>query len=202
MIKIGLTGNIGSGKSTVAKIFCNIGIPVFIADNEAKKLYHEPEIIKEVVRIFGKQLLTPESTIDLKELAKIAFNDKAKLDELNKVIHNRVISEFALWSDKHFDAPYVIMESALIYESPVRFEFDYIVDVYASVEVTFNRVKKRDGINRDDFLKRLSFQMDAEEKKSRADFVIVSNDRDSLIKQVLTVHEAIIKNLNPIAIGS
>jgi dephospho-CoA kinase len=194
MIKIGLTGNIGSGKSTVAKIFCNLGIPVFIADNEAKKLYSESEIINKVVSVFGKQLLTPECTINLKDLAKIAFNDKVKLEKLNNIMHNRVIDVFALWAEDHNDAPYVIMESALIYESPVRFDFDYIVDVYASAEVTFERVKKRDGITRNDFLKRLSFQMDPEEKKSRADFVIISNDKDSLIKQVLTVHKAIIKS--------
>ena len=105
-----------------------------------------------------------------------------------------MIDVFALWSASHLDTPYVIMESALIYESPVKFNFDFIIAVYASFEVTFERVKKRDGISRTDFLKRISFQMDAEEKKSRADFVIISNDFDSLIKQVLTVHEAIIRN--------
>jgi dephospho-CoA kinase len=194
MIKIGLTGNIGSGKSTVAKIFCNLGIPVFIADNEAKKLYSEPDIINRVIGLFGKQLLTSDGKVDLKELGKIAFNDKSKLEELNIIMHNRVIDIFALWAENHQEAPYVIMESALIYESPVRFDFDYIIDVYASVEVTFERVKKRDGIDRTDFLKRLAFQMNAEEKRSRADFVIVSNDKDSLIKQVLTVHESIIQD--------
>lgn len=189
MKKIGLTGNIGSGKSTVAAIFRNLGIPVFNADNEAKKLYTDLDIVAEVVKIYGNGILNSENEVDLKILSETVFNDKMKLEQLNLLMHTGVFSKFNEWSNAQQNVPYIIMESALIFESPVKFKFEQVIAVDSHVDICFERVKKRDGLSRVSFDKRLSFQMKREDKNMLADFVIINNDEESLIEQILAVHK-------------
>ena len=117
MIKVGLTGNIGSGKTMVSKIFESIGVPVFYADENAKSLYNEEYVIEKVIDLFGKRVLrVNENIIDLKVLAEIVFSDKAKLDSLTQLLHPLVFQKYNSWLNKNMENIYSIHESAIIYE--------------------------------------------------------------------------------------
>jgi dephospho-CoA kinase len=131
MLKIALTGNIGSGKSTVARIFNILGIPVFNADMVAKELYTDDDVIKELVELFGSNILTSKETIDTKKLAAIIFSDKKALKSINQLIHPKVLKKFNNWLDTHSNNEYIIHESAILFENNLQDRFDYIITVSA-----------------------------------------------------------------------
>lgn len=193
MIKAALTGNIGSGKTTVAKVFNNIGVPVFDSDTEAKKLYEKPELISQMIKIFGKVILSPDNKIDKKKLASEAFGSLNKLEKLNLIVHKKVFERFEEWAEENKNSGLIIMESALVFESPVKYNFDFIIVVDAEKEKCFERVEKRDALTKEEFEKRLSYQIDSEKKKQLADFIIYNNDKDSLINQVIEVYNKIVR---------
>ena len=120
MIRAGLTGNIGSGKSTVTRIFKSLNVPVFIADLEAKKLYHDQQVIDEVRHAFGDQVFSSDSSIDLKKLAGIIFSDTAKLLKINSIIHPRTLNRYKNWVLEHQDSKYTIHESAILFENKLQ----------------------------------------------------------------------------------
>jgi dephospho-CoA kinase len=196
MIRTGLTGNIGSGKTTVAKVFNTLGVPVFYSDAEAKKLYEKPELISEIVKIFGRKILSESGKIERSKLASEAFGNAGKLEALNLLVHKKVFLRFEDWARENNNAELIIMESALIFESPVKYKFDNIIVVDSDKDKCFERVKKRDAITTDEFEKRMSFQIDSGQKKKLADFIIYNNDEDSLIDQVIRVYNEIIQQRN------
>ena len=189
MLVVGVTGGIGSGKTTVCKIFEALGIPVFYADEEAKKLYDDKKIISKVIKLFGKKILDSKKKVDKKKLAEIVFNHKPSLDKLNAVIHPEVRKNFDRWKKKQNFAKYVIKEAAIMIESGSNYDMDYLVSVTADKEVRMNRIINRDKVNIADVEKRISKQISDKERVKYSDEIIMNDGTHSLIEQVLKIHQ-------------
>ncbi|MEI6434254.1 MAG: dephospho-CoA kinase [Bacteroidota bacterium] len=187
MLITGLTGNIGSGKTTVAGIFGAIGIPVYYADEESKKILDEPEVRNKIVDIFGSGIIAAESRINRKALASLVFNNKDELCRLNSILHPRVKEHFRNWKEKQ-QAPYIIQESAIIYENNLAADYDIIIHVSCPKEIAINRVIKRDEVDGNSVLRRMQFQIVDEEKSAFADYVIINDGKQPVIPQVLNIH--------------
>ncbi len=184
MLKIGLTGGIGSGKTTVAKMFEILGIPVYYADDAARKLMNEDETLKtSIITHFGEASYK-NNELDRKYLAGIVFNDKEKLDLLNSFIHPVTIRNSEEWMQQQ-TAPYAIKEAALLFESGAAENLDYVIGVYAPQHIRVKRVMDRDGVKADEVMKRISRQIDEEMKMKLCDFVITNNEQKLVIPQVL-----------------
>lgn len=188
MLKIGLTGGIGSGKSTVAKIFETLGIPVYYADAEAKRLMNSSETLKKVIRQNFGEATYENDQLNRKYLAGIVFNDPEKLELLNALIHPVTINDAEQWMQQQ-SAPYSIKEAALLFESGAAENLDFIVGVYAPQALRIKRVMKRDGLTADEIMKRINRQVNEEMKMKLCDFVITNNEQELLIPQVLKLHQ-------------
>lgn len=192
MIKIGITGGIGTGKSTVCSIFKCLGIPVFDADNEAKMLYTEDESLKQcIINEFGEGVY-PNNIFDRKALAEIVFNSEEKIKRLNSFIHPMVLTRFEKWCQKQ-NSPYVIKEAALLIEAGSHHDLDKLILVISPIETRIQRVIKRDHSNRVEIMKRINKQMPEEEKKKYCDYQIQNDDENLLIPQVEKIHALILK---------
>jgi dephospho-CoA kinase len=191
MLKIGLTGNIGSGKSAVSKVFGILGVPVFHADEESKNFLGDPEVLNRLVDAFGLSMLAGKDTVNRKALSDLVFRDPASLKTLNGIMHPLVMDRFSKWCVEHSDNPYVVCEAAIIFESGIGKEFDRIIDVDCPEETAFRRVMERDGVSREDVMKRAANQLDREAKASRSDFIIKNEGSEMIIPQVLEIHKKI-----------
>lgn len=187
MINVGLTGGIGSGKSTVAKMFAKMGVPVYIADTEAKKLLREsPEIKAKIIAAFGKKAY--KNGLNKPYLAKLVFNDKAKLAQINNIVHPAVRAHYLNWLAAQ-DYPYTIQENALIFETDSEKNYDYVISVSAPLETRIARVMERDGIRKLEVLARIKNQLAQEKKDEKADFVIENTDLENTRNAVSALHE-------------
>ena len=187
MIKAGVTGGIGSGKSVVAKIFETFGVPVYYADDATKKLMNTHQELKaSIIKNFGKASYI-NGEIDRKYIASIVFNDKEKLELLNSLTHPATIRDAEEWM-KQQASPYVIKEAALLFESGANKILDYVIGVYAPLPLRIKRVMARDGITEEDIMKRINRQMDDEEKMKRCDAVIINDENELVMPQVLKLH--------------
>ena len=189
MIKIGITGGIGSGKSVVCEIFRLFGVPVFDADTEAKKLNDtSPTIREKLTQLFGNDLYHSHS-LNRQKLASFIFSNSENLCKVNAIIHPEVAMHFEKWAKKQKHVPFAIIESAILFES----EFDKLVDktiaVFAPQDIRIERITKRDNITLSQIKARMNSQISEEEKAKRADFVIVNDNRKSLIEQVKEILE-------------
>jgi dephospho-CoA kinase len=190
MIKIGITGGIGSGKSTVCKVFELLGIPVYSADDESKKMLDEDVRLKEaIVAVFGNEILNEEKFIDRKKLAALVFNNKSNLDKLNAIIHPAVGKHFDDWAEQHQQYPYIIKEAAILFESGAYKQVDQVIAVVADKELKVKRAMQRDKISREQVEQRINNQMPEEEIVKRSQFVIHNDEEELLIPQVLKIHE-------------
>jgi len=189
MLKVGLTGNIGSGKSLVSEIFSIYGVPVYHADQESKKFLSDPIVKKKILTLFGEKVLSVSGEIDRGELATIVFSDKKALATLDSILHPMVIDDFTHWCEAFREYPYIIQEAAIIFESGVANLFDRIIHVSCPKEIAIERVMKRDGIDSNSVLQRMRFQMEDAEKASLADFVISNDGSEMIIPQVLSIHQ-------------
>ncbi|TVQ11995.1 MAG: dephospho-CoA kinase [Bacteroidetes bacterium] len=187
MRKVAVTGNIGSGKTAICSVFEVLGIPVFYADKEAKKLYADPEVLKKITEKFGTHVVTPNNTLDTRALASIIFNDKKSLEFVNQLIHPRVFELFDQWCLSQSAAPYCMHEAALVYESGSQNLFDHIIVVHAPEEILLDRVIKRDGISMDQARERLNNQMSQTEKISLAHYTLLNDNSDLIIPQILKI---------------
>ncbi|MFL9484136.1 dephospho-CoA kinase [Chitinophagaceae bacterium LWZ2-11] len=195
MLKIGITGGIGSGKSTISRIFKTFGIPVFDADSVAKNIMQEDEVLKQQVKeTFGDESYK-EGKLDRKYLANIVFNDAHQLELLNSIVHPATIRAATNWM-KLQKTDYVIKEAALLFEAGSAGDLDYVIGVYAPQYVRIKRVMSRDNISREDVLARMNKQIDEELKMKLCDFVIVNDSRTAVIPQVLKVHEELLQLLH------
>ncbi len=190
MLKIGITGRIGSGKSTICRIFESIGIPVYYSDIEAKKFYNNAELIQTLSRIFGKGILDVNNLIDKRALACIVFNDDEKLAMLNHIIHPLVIKDFEKWCSNKSHFPYILFESAIIYECGLTSFFSKIIYVDCPEEISIKRVMKRDNATHQAVLDRLSKQNSG---TPLYDFKIMSNEIDLETPQVLELHKQLLQ---------
>jgi dephospho-CoA kinase len=183
---IGLTGGIGSGKTTVANLFSTFGIPVYITDTEAKRLMESDLILKQIKRVFGESFF--ESGVLLREkLSQIVFNDADKLKQLNQIVHPAVKQHFKDWLLENKTAPYAIYESAILFESGSYKECDYIINVVSPIEVRIQRVINRDNTTREKVLERMKNQWNDEEKSSKSDFVIENSSVERLKLDIVKI---------------
>lgn len=187
---IGLTGGIGSGKSTVATIFRVLGVPVFNSDKEAANLTKSKPIQQEIIAVFGKGILTVDS-IDRKKLAAIVFNDKLKLEKLNAIIHPAVKSKFELWKSNQ-TVGFVVKEAAILIETGGHKVVDKVILVTCPEATRIKRVIKRDGVSVDQVKARIKNQLSEEEKIELADFVIKNDNNNLVIPQVLKIFNTLI----------
>jgi dephospho-CoA kinase len=188
MLRVGLTGGIGSGKSTVAKIFESLGIPVYYADDAAKLIMNTDEELKaSLIKTFGDEVYK-DGRLDRPWLASIVFADKEKLAILNSLTHPATIRDADRWMEKQTSA-YTLKEAALLFESRANEHLDHIIGVYAPRELRIKRVMSRDNITEDEVLKRLNRQMNEEEKMKRCDSIITNDEKQPVIQQVLTLHQ-------------
>lgn len=192
--KIALTGNIGSGKSTIAKIFDIMGIPVFLADNEAKKNFNNPKIIEILQQTFGNEIIDSPNNIDKRKLATIVFNDKTQLQKLNSIIHPLVFQQFEEWLNIQ-KSDIVIFESAIIFEYQFENLFDKIITVTAPESERIQRVKKRDNATESEVTARIKNQIDEKEKQIKSDFVIENSSKSLILPQILEILK-LLKNGN------
>lgn len=189
MLKIGLTGNIGSGKTTVARVFELLDIPVFYADNEAKKVMVTDEIlIESIKKTFGTQSYFDDGALNRKHIAGIVFNNEVDLQKLNALVHPAVFRAFDHWVAEIKIAPYVIKEAALLFESGSYKMCDRSLLISAPLENRIARVMQRDYVSKTEVESREARQFSEERKKQLANDVIVNDDRQLVIPQVLALH--------------
>lgn len=197
MITIGLTGGIGSGKTTVAKLFQEQGIPIYIADVEAKQLMVRSKVIKrKLIQLFGKQAYINE-TLNKSFLANSIFNDGTLLEKMNAIVHPRVRRHFFKWKDKQ-KAPYVIKEAAVLFENGGYKNCDFLITVTAPKDIRIARVLERDNTTEDKVLSIMKNQWQDEDKIKLSHFVIENTDLESTRKQVLIIHKKLLKSISKV----
>ncbi len=195
MIKIGVTGGIGSGKSTVCEIFESLGIPVFHADLEARRLQNSDPLIKsQITDLLGSDCYNKEGLMDRKLVASRIFTNKALLTQMNKIIHPAVREEFHSWIHGYPEAPYVIYEAAILFESNTAADFDQIILVVADQDIRINRVMIRDQVDKEQVKMRMANQMLDQDKIKLADCVIDNNEVELLYPQILKIDKSIKEN--------
>jgi dephospho-CoA kinase len=188
MLKIGLTGNIGSGKTTVCKVFELLGTPVFYADIHAKECLNEYTVKEKIFSEFGADVFDDKGNVIRKALADIVFQQKNKLSALNNIIHPLVSQKFKSWMEKFYDHPYCIQEAAILFETGGYRSFDFTILVYAPTELLINRTVKRDRQTTTEVEARLANQMDQEKKRELADFVIENDNKELIIPEIIEIH--------------
>ena len=187
MLLVGITGGIGSGKTTVCKIFEVLGIPIYYADDRAKHLMHDNvKLVAALKEAFGEDIYQ-NGQLDRPVLAAKVFNDAAKLEKLNSLVHPAVAEDSVSWQMEHLDAPYTLREAALLFEVGTYKALNKIIVVTAPLEVRMQRVMARDKVTEEQVLARINSQWPEEKKIELADFII-TNDGQELIPQVLAVH--------------
>ncbi|MBP0905168.1 dephospho-CoA kinase [Mariniflexile gromovii] len=194
MIVVGLTGGIGSGKTTVAKQFEALGIPVYIADEEAKKLMNRSKVIKrKLIALFGEEAYL-DNRLNKPFIANIIFNDKSYLQQMNAMVHPRVAAHFKKWSAKQ-NSPYVIKEVAILFENGGHKLCDYVITVTAPKEVRIQRLLKRDDTTEEKVEAIMKNQWSDDEKVKLSDYVITNTTLEDTINQVKKIHVKILKSI-------
>ncbi|MFT3679615.1 MAG: dephospho-CoA kinase [Ferruginibacter sp.] len=187
MLRIGITGGIGSGKSTVAKMFEVLGIPVYYADDASKRLLNENAGLKEKLQAaFGKDAYINDQ-LNRPYISSLVFNDPSKLDLLNSIVHPATIKDGEDWMLRQ-KAPYAIKEAALIFESGSQANLDKVIGVYAPAALRLQRAMHRDNAKREDILSRMHKQIDESIKMRLCDYVIYNDEQQLVIPQVIKLH--------------
>lgn len=192
MKHIGITGGIGSGKTTVANFFKEFGIPVYIADDEAKKLMHKSPVKEELIDLFGEESFDDSQMLNRSYIASKVFHNKELLEKLNQIVHPRVEEDFQKWA-KSQHSPYVLYEAAILFETGKYKQFDYTILVTAPVETRIKRVQKRDHSSEEDVLARMKNQWPAEEKMKLASWIIKNCELSKTKQEVRDIHELILR---------
>jgi dephospho-CoA kinase len=186
---IGLTGGIGSGKTTLATYLKSLGIPVFIADDEAKKLMQSTEVVAEIQTVFGKAIFE-NGVLNRQQLAAIVFSDPKKLSQLNAIIHPAVKKQFRIWLDQFQSEPIVVYETAILFESGSDQNCDSIITITAPLEDRITRVMQRDNSSREQVLDRINAQWTDEQRIAKSNFVVENSDAQlakSSIEKILKI---------------
>jgi dephospho-CoA kinase len=193
MIKVGITGGIGSGKTTVCKLFELLGVAVYYSDDEAKKILDCDSTVKsELLNLFGESILNEFEQIDRKKIAAIVFSDTTKLASLNAIVHPAVAKHFDEWCKKQ-SSPYILKEAAILFESGANKQVDKTIVVTAPLQLKLSRVIARDKTTEAEVLKRMANQLPDEEKIKLSDFVIRNDEESLLIPHVLVVNNQLRK---------
>lgn len=189
MLKIGLTGGIGSGKTTVSDIFKQLGVAVYYADLQARILSDtDPEIKNKLSTLFGREIYGRYG-LDKKRLADIIFKQKNMLTKVNSIIHPKVNEDFNRWLSEYAERKYVIHEAAILFESGMSNQFDRIITVTAPEKIRINRIIDRDGMSRSKVLKIIANQLPEDFKAQNSDFIIVNDNKTLILPQILKIHD-------------
>lgn len=189
MIKIGVTGGIGSGKTTVCNIFKVLGIPVYNADEEARRLMqNDPLIISEIKKLFGNEVYHNEE-LNRAKIAGIVFGNKELLNELNSIVHPAVGKHFNNWANSRVNQPYIIKEAAILFESGANKGLDYVITITAPEKLRIRRIMNRDGISSEDVKRRMKNQWTDKKIQKLSDFTITNDDKKMVLPQVLKLHQ-------------
>ena len=180
---IGLTGGIGSGKTTIANYFAEKGIPVYIADDEARKITESPEILQSIRALFGDEVFNSEK-LDRVKVSQIVFNDTDKLKLLNEIIHPAVKKHFKNWVLQHSNFDFIVYETAILFESGSYKQCDVVISVIAPIETRIKRVMIRDSVSREEVLNRIKNQLSDEDLIKKSDFIIKNNKLEETRRQV------------------
>lgn len=190
MLKIGVTGGIGSGKTTVCNVFELLGVPVFYADTVAKSIMHSDLILRKgIINTFGEGSYSKMGELNRPYLSSIVFNNEVLLEKLNALVHPAVFRAFDLWAAGHAKEPYVIKEAALLFESDAHKMCDQTVLVLSPEAIRISRIKARDGISTEDILLRMKRQFSDAQKKELADHILLNDEEQLLIPQILALHQ-------------
>lgn len=193
MLRIGVTGGMGSGKTTVCRIFETLGIKVYNADSETKTLYATDPAMQDFIRdTFGESLITSEGP-DLKKLGTLVFNDPKALATLNAFVHPRIFSHYEIWCGLHEKEPYTIKEAAILFESGSNKHVHKVIAVLAPEALRISRIRERDGMPEQDILNRMARQLSNEDLESRCDYIIHNDETQSLVEQVMPLHKTFLK---------
>jgi dephospho-CoA kinase len=187
--RIGITGGIGSGKSIVCKVFELLGVPIFYADNEAKKIYDDEKVKTLLINKYGFEIYLPDGKLNKEKLSKIIFSNQDELKYINSLIHPLVAKAYSEWCEKHKHIPYTLKEAAILFESGAYKELDKVITVSAPVELRINRVMKRDNLTRIQILERIKHQWEEEKRIKYANFVIYNDDEHLVIPKILDLHK-------------
>ena len=191
ILRVGITGGIGSGKSTIAKVFEVLGIPVYYADEEAKRIMNEDEQLREqLIQHFGPETYT-NGVLNRKHLASLVFNNPKQLELLNSLVHPVTIRDSERWMQRQ-TTPYALKEAALIFESGANANLDYVIGVSAPDALRIHRTMQRDQVTRDEVLARMRKQIKQIIKMRLCDFVIVNDEQKAVIPQVMALHEKLL----------
>ena len=193
MLKAGITGGIGSGKTVVSRVFQSLNIPVYNSDASAKLLMEcHPLIKRQLTELYGEDIYL-EGELNRAKLAAIIFNDPEELEQVNRIVHPHVKENFIDWCGRQKEVPYILQEAAIIFESGADKYLDKIIMVTAPLELRIERVMKRNNLPREEIIKIVNRQMSEEEKIKRSDYVVVNDESTLIIPQVLKIHDALIK---------
>lgn len=190
---VGLTGGIGSGKTTVARMFEKLGVPVYIADLEAKIITNLPETLKLIENQFGAAVIE-KGQLNRAQLAAIVFNNPEKLKQINAIIHPLVAKHFKEWVNKHKNETFVIKETAILFETNNHLQCDFVITVTTPIEIRINRVAKRDNTSVDEITKRINNQWTDDQRIPLSDYVIENKDLENTSQQVGKIYEFIVNS--------
>jgi dephospho-CoA kinase len=183
---IGLTGGIGSGKTTAANEFLSLGIPVYITDKEAKNLMQSDAVLNQIKDEFGTEVFD-KGVLIREKLSEIVFKDANKLAQLNGIVHPAVKQHFKQWLSEHQNDPFVVYESAILFESGSYKQCDIVINVVAPLEIRIQRVIERDKTTREKVLERIKNQWNDEEKSSKSDFIIENTSIEALKLEIVKI---------------
>lgn len=194
MITVGITGGIGSGKTYVSKLFLHIGIPVYYADQQTKILYTTNKSLKnKLISTFGAQVYLPSGKINKTFLREILFSNSAARKKINQIVHPYVMEDFKNWCLYKKNVPYILKESALLFETGLFKTLDKTILIIAPDKLKKERIKKRDNISEKIILQKMATQLHDSEKEKFADFIIINDGKRLLLPQVLNIHEQLLK---------
>lgn len=191
---VGLTGGIGSGKTTVARMFQEFGVPIYIADLEARQITNLPETIQLIENQFGASVIE-NGQLNRAAMAQLVFNNKDKLQQLNAIIHPLVAKHFKEWIKKNENATYVLKEAAILFETNGHISCDFIITVTAPLDVKINRVQMRDHLSKEEIIRRINTQWTDEQRIILSDFVIDNYSLKKTQAQVELIHKEILKSI-------
>lgn len=192
---VGLTGGIGSGKTTVAKMFQELGVPLYIADDRAKVLMNTSKIIRrKLIALFGEDAYKGKE-LNRPFLASKIFEDVNLLKQMNAIVHPKVGADFLRWKEKETSV-YVLKEAAIIFENDMASQYDFIITVVANLDQRIKRVVKRDNTTEDKVLAIVNNQLSDDEKAKQSDFVIINHDLKQTKDQVLKIHQQLLETID------
>jgi len=194
MLKIAITGNIGSGKSTVLHLFKLLGVPIFSADMAGHRALLRPDVKTALRSVFGDKVFDNNGEPNRKIIGEIVFADGEKLQQLNQIVHPVIKEEIMQWFEQQTPkTPYIICEAAVLFEAHFETLFDKIITVSAPEPLQIKRIEIRDGISKETIVQRMKSQIDEDIKISKSDYYIVNDDVQSVVSQVFNIHQNVIK---------